>query len=317
MTWRFLFAIAVAVLAAAKKRNVVFWFIVGFLFEWIPLIIILFLPNGSGGRVFSGGRSTGTDTRWHRKVSRNCPYCGHHVTFDDIPGNWTCPDCGNTFTYNADGRVSKSREDELMPQVELIVKLFAKLAKRDGVVSENEVRQVDQIVRQAFLPTKEQLGKIMTLFNESRYSEESFESISEKLYASVRGRRDLLVDTVTALFAIAAADGSLRVEEESMIRTACTIFGLAGDYESIKAQFFGQSSAGEPSHEVSLDASYRLLECAPSDSDQVIKKKYRELIKENHPDRLMSRGASEDSIKEANKKVAQIKRAYEQIMAAR
>jgi DnaJ like chaperone protein len=102
-----------------------------------------------------------------------------------------------------------------------------------------------------------------------------------------------------------------------MIRTACSIFGLAGEYESIKAQFYGRSSAGEPSHEVSLDASYRLLECAPSDSDQVIKKKYRELIKENHPDRLMSRGASEDSIKEANKKVAQIKRAYEQIMAAR
>lgn len=204
-----------------------------------------------------------------------------------------------------------------MPQVEWIVKLFAKLAKKDGVVSENEVRQVDQIVRQAFLPTKEQLGKIMTLFNESRYSEESFESISKNLYASVRGRRDILADTVTALFAIAVADGTLRAEEESMIRTACSIFGLAGEYESIKAQFFGRTSSGDPSHEASLDASYRLLACAPSDSDQVIKKKYRQLIKENHPDRLMSRGASEDSIKEANKKVAQIKRAYEQIMAAR
>lgn len=316
MAWRLLFGIVVAVLAAAKKRNVVLWFIAGFIFGWIALIIILILPNTTSGRIFRGNRSNGEEMRWRRKVSGTCPYCGGQVEFDDIPGNWTCPNCGQTFTYSSDGNVYKSREDTLMPQIEWIVKLFAKLAKKDGVVSENEVRQVDQIVRQAFQPTKAQLQQIMAIFNESRYSDESFESIARNLYASVGGRRDILIDTVTALFAIAAADGALRPEEESMIRSATSIFGFGNEYDTIKAQFFGRTS-GSNTHEMSLDTCYRLLGCTPSDSDQVIKRNYRQLIKDNHPDRLMSRGASEASIKEANNKVAEIKRAYEQIMTAR
>jgi len=320
VTWRLLFAIAVAVLAVAKKRNAVLWFIAGFFFEWIALIVILILPGGSGRRMFvGGGGSRDSGAHWHKKVSRSCPYCGNPVTFDDIPGNWTCPNCGQTFTYSSDGRVFASNKDELMPQMELMVKLFAKMAKKDGVVSENEVRQVDQIVRQAFRPTKEQLRKIMALFNESRYSDESFEIIAQNLYASVRGRSDILVDTIIALLAIAASDGALRTEEETMIRSAALIFGLADQYESIKAQFFGRSSSSEGSSTrgAGLENCYQLLGCTPNDSDQIIKKKYRELIKENHPDRLMSRGASEASIKEANSKIARIKHAYEQVMAAR
>ncbi|MCO7125466.1 TerB family tellurite resistance protein [Sporolactobacillus shoreicorticis] len=320
MTWRLLFAVAAALLAVAKKRNAILWFIAGFMFTWFALIIILILPGGSGRRIFVGGEhGRARETRWRRRVSRSCPYCGSHVTFDDIPGNWTCPNCGQTFTYSSDGHVFASNKDELMPQMELMVKLFAKMAKKDGVVSENEVRQVDQIVREAFRPTKEQLRKIMTLFNGARYSDEPFETIAHDLYASVRGRGDVLTDTIIALLAIAASDGALRTEEEAMIRSAASIFGLADQYESIKAQFFGRQSysSEEGSSKIGLEACYRLLGCTPNDSDQLIKKKYRELIKENHPDRLMSRGASEATIKEANSKVTRIKHAYEQIMAAR
>ncbi|MCL1631391.1 TerB family tellurite resistance protein [Sporolactobacillus sp. CPB3-1] len=319
LMWGILFGFIAAFIALAKKRNVVLWFIAGFIIQWLAVILLLILPGGSH-HVFSGRRGESgsrTNTQWRSKVSRECPYCGHQVAFDDIPGNWTCPNCGQTFTYSTDGRVYRQRDERLMPQIEWIVKLFAKIAKKDGVVSENEVRQVDQIVRQAFQPTRQQLQQIMTLFNQSRYSDESVESIAQNLYASVRGRRDILADTLTALVAIAAADGMLRPEEEATIRTIAAIFGLADEYESLKSQFFGRSSQGNTEQSMGIDACYRLLGCRQDDSDQVIKKKYRALIKENHPDRLMSRGASEASIKEANNKIAEIKRAYERIMAAR
>ncbi|WP_139692234.1 TerB family tellurite resistance protein [Sporolactobacillus terrae] len=320
MTWRILFGIACALFASTKRRNVVLWFIAGFFFEVFALIILFFLPrtirqSGSSRRSAAGRR--GPSMQWTRKVTHTCPYCGSSVVIDDIPGRWTCQNCGQTFTYGTDGQTHQADEETLMPQVEWIVKLFAKLAKQDGVVSENEVRQVDLIVRQAFQPSRQQRRKIMTIFNESRYSDESFESIAQNLYDSLGGRRDVLVDTVTALLAIAVADGALRPEEDAMISTAAGIFGLARHYEVIKAQFFGQSSGSRTSNKTSLEEGYRLLGCTSSDSDQVIKKKYRQLIKDNHPDRLMSQGASEADIKAANEKVAQIKRAYEQIMAAR
>lgn len=302
-----------AAIASAKGRNPIIWFFFGVVFYWLALIVILFMPNKKMRQTFRTRRTSGNSMNWRSRVEATCPYCGSGVVIDDIPGNWTCPDCGRTFTYSSDSRTYRIREDRILPQVEWIVKLFAKLAKRDGVVTENEVRQVDRIVRQAFQPNREQLSQIMSVFNEARYSEETFESIAENLYASVAGRRDVLEDTLTALLAIAVSDGSLRPEEEALIVKAAGIFGLSEAYTSIKAHFYG--SAKETGRD--LDACYRLLGCSGNDSDDTIKKHYRLLIKENHPDRLVSRGASEESIKQANVKVAEIKQAYETIMAAR
>lgn len=252
---------------------------------------------------------------WHKKVSRACPYCGNEVVFDDIPGNWVCQECGHTFIYDTDGKVYMNREDHVLPQIEWIVRLFAKLAKRDGVVTENEVRQVDQIVKQAFRPNREQLHQIMDIFNAARYSSETFEEDARKLAETAGGRRDVLTDTLTALMVVATADGLMRPEEEAMIREAARIFGLGGVYETIKAEFYGRSPAeGNPED---LESCYRLLGCKASDSDEEIKRLYRVRIKENHPDRLVSHGASEDTIRQANIKVAQIKHAYDRIMAAR
>ncbi|RYL95196.1 molecular chaperone DnaJ [Sporolactobacillus sp. THM7-4] len=309
--------IIAAAIAASKGRNAFVWFIAGFIFSFFAVIVVLFMPDKKLIRRFRNNRADKTRTDWRKKVERECPYCGSRVSIDDIPGNWTCPNCGKAFIYSTDGRTYKIRDDQILPPVELMIKLFAKLAKADGVVTENEVRQVDTIVRQAFQPNKDQLRQIMSLFNETRYSGEPFEAIAWNLYDSVGGSRGFLRDALTALLAVAAADGALRPEEESMLLKAAEIFGLSEAYASIKARFFADSGREGPQPGENLEACYRLLGCSENESDDTIKKKYRRLIKENHPDRLVSSGASEESIKQANKKVAEIKRAYEQIMAAR
>lgn len=302
-----------AAIASAKGRNPIVWFFLGTVFYWIALVVILFIPNKRMSRTFRPRQTGGGGMNWRRRVEAACPYCGSGVAIDDIPGNWTCPNCGRTFTYSSDGRTYRIGEDRILPQVEWIVKLFAKLAKKDGVVTENEVRQVDRIVRQAFQPSREQLSQIMSVFNAARYTDESFESIAENLYTSVGGRRDILEDTLTALLTIAFADGFLKPEEEALIVEAAEIFGLSEAYTSIKARFYGseQEKSGD------LAACYQVLGCSENDSDETIKKQYRLRIKENHPDLLVSRGASEESIRQANIKVTEIKRAFETIMSAR
>lgn len=313
--YRFIWGIASAGVARVKRKNPVVWFIAGFVFEWLSLLIVLILPRAGGSWSFSRTGRAGSGMNWGRKVEKSCPYCGKRVVIDDIPGNWVCPECGRTFQYDGDGRVHAVDASTLMPQVAWIVKMFAKLAKRDGIVTENEVRQVDQIVRQAFRPNEEQLKRIMDIFNQARYSAETFEEIARELVLNSGGRRDLLTDTLTALLAIAYSDGALRPEEETMIRGAAAIFGLDGVYVQIKAEFFDRIHPEE--RMTSLDSSYQLLGCEPADSNDAVKKAYRAKIKENHPDRLAGQGATDEMIREANQKISAIKKAYDRVMAER
>ncbi|CAM3064978.1 TerB family tellurite resistance protein [Sporolactobacillus spathodeae] len=308
-------AILASAMASSRGRSAIGWFVLGLIFSYFAPIVLLLLPATSSRRIFPGKGMDGAHMNWRQKTSHPCPYCGNDCIFDDIPGNWTCPNCGNTFTYSSDGHVYKIRDDQVLPQVEWIVKLFAKLAKQDGVVTENEIHQVDAIVRQSFQPSREQLHQIMAVFNEARYSAETFDTIAENLYFSVGGRSDILIDTLTALLAIGYADGTLRSEEDALIRQAARIFRMEADYEALKSRFNGSSASGNT--EQSLETCYHTLNCSPNDSLDTIKKHYRQLIKENHPDRLVSRGASREAVQEANVRVAAIKKAYEQILAAR
>ncbi|RYM04665.1 molecular chaperone DnaJ [Sporolactobacillus sp. THM7-7] len=317
MLLRVFMGLVAAWIALSKGRSPVIWFFLGLFFSWFAAIAVLFFPNKKLRRNFQSRRNPRPAANWHKRVGVHCPYCGTRVVIDDIPGNWSCPDCGETFTYSTDGQAYKIRRSQIDPPVMWMVKMFARLAKADGVVTENEVRQVDQIVRQGFRPSEDQLQRIMDLFNESRYSDEPITAIARQLYLSVGGRRDILGDALTALFAIAAADGRLHPQEGAVLATAANIFGMENEYEAIKARFFSRSAESGTSAEADLDACYRLLGASGNESDELIKKKYRRLIRENHPDRLVSRGASEESIRRANQKVAEIKQAYERIMATR
>ena len=52
-------------------------------------------------------------------------------------------------------------------------------------------------------------------------------------------------------------------------------------------------------------------------SDNVLKKTYRRLMSQHHPDKLVAKGLPEEMIKLANQKTAEIKSAYDQIKNSR
>ena len=60
-----------------------------------------------------------------------------------------------------------------------------------------------------------------------------------------------------------------------------------------------------------------MLGCSASDSDDVIKAKYKKLIKEYHPDVIASKGLPEEFMKFATEKFDQIQKAYETIKKVR
>ncbi len=312
---RLFWAAITAAIAAARGKHAVLWFILGFAFEWLAPIAVLLLPGGRR-RPFTGTRRPDPSVRWRKRINVHCPHCGAQVEIDDIPGRWRCPSCGHLFVYQ--GRETESEAEEpLVPQVSLMIRMYAKLAKCDGVVTKDEVRQVDLIVRQAVRPTKSQRHRIMDLFNEARYSDEQFEDLARQLRLLTAGDREFLKNTLMTLFMVAGADGVLHPQQESLVRRAAEIFGLSDIYEQMRAAFTGTDGSADTQAEPDLDACYRLLGCGPDDSDERIKQQYRRKIKQNHPDRLIASGAGEEAIRAANAKIAAIKQAYEQIMTAR
>jgi DnaJ like chaperone protein len=62
-----------------------------------------------------------------------------------------------------------------------------------------------------------------------------------------------------------------------------------------------------------LDEAYKILGVSKDDDFATIKKQYRKLVKQNHPDIVTGQGASKSIIEEATAKLQQINEAYELI----
>lgn len=63
--------------------------------------------------------------------------------------------------------------------------------------------------------------------------------------------------------------------------------------------------------------AYEVLQCTPSDSDETIKKRYRALVKQYHPDHVSVQNNDEKVLDNAKMKMQQINDAYETVKKLR
>ena len=118
----------------------------------------------------------------------------------------------------------------------------------------------------------------------------------------------VLEDLLWCLFHIAQADGHVSDEEIGYISSVAEIFGLSeDDFARIQAEFTGPD-ASDP---------YRILGIARDASDEDIKATHRDLVRENHPDKVIAQGLPEEFVAVANEKLAAINAAYDRIRDAR
>ena len=77
----------------------------------------------------------------------------------------------------------------------------------------------------------------------------------------------------------------------------------------------GPSSGG--SRQPTISSAYKILGINKTASDAEVKKAYRRLMSQHHPDKLIAKGLPEEMIKLATEKTQKIKAAYEQIKKSR
>ncbi|MBK8210057.1 MAG: TerB family tellurite resistance protein [Rhodospirillales bacterium] len=185
-----------------------------------------------------------------------------------------------------------------------VVVLGAKIAKVDGPVNRKEINAFKEVFR---VPAGE-LKKVGRLFDTSKQDAQGFEPYARQLGSLFRHEPGLLEDLLSSLFYIARSDGGIKPVELSFLRRTSELFGLhRNTFERVRGMFMHAEHA-DP---------YTVLELSHGASDDEVKRAYRRLIREHHPDVLSAKGAAKKFIETANQKMATINAAYDQISRER
>lgn len=193
-----------------------------------------------------------------------------------------------------------------------VIVLAAKLAKADGAVSRVEI----DTFKEVFDIRDEDVGGIAAIFDEAKRTADGFELHARQLAAMFAYEPAVLEELLDHLFVVAAADGELSPAEIVWLGQVAAIFGFAGPaFDAILARY-GVVRSAPPPRVADLDA-YRTLGLDPGASDAEVKAAWRRLVRENHPDRLVAQGASDETVRRANGRVAAINAAFDRIARER
>ena len=199
------------------------------------------------------------------------------------------------------------------------------LARIDGNINKNEL-VLAQIVMDQMQLKPEQKQAAVRLFEEGKRLNFPLGPVIHQLKKECKGRRNLLRMFVEILIHSAYADGEMNHAEKTLLLKVCSILGLnVNDFDRMDAMIRAQrdfTSTQSIVHEQQLSQdilghSYAILGVAKSVSDIEIKKAYRRLLNQHHPDKLVAKGLPEEMTRLATQKTHEIRTAYDLIRKVR
>jgi len=192
------------------------------------------------------------------------------------------------------------------------------LAKADGRVSEEEIALARQIMARMGL-SEAARHEAIALFSKGKASDFALESMLSRLHYATRRTRNLRQMFIEIQLHAAYADGELNPAEKKLLLVICDELGFsAADFARLDAMVRAEQHVGSgPVEQVSLDDAYAILNVSPQASDSEVKRAYRKLTNQHHPDKLVAKGLPEEMMKLAEEKTREIRAAYERIREAR
>lgn len=214
------------------------------------------------------------------------------------------------------------------------------LAKAKGRVTEEDIQNARNLMAHLNLDakTQQEAQKAFTLGKEADFP---LRNVIREFREACARRQDLLRFFIQVQITAAIQDGELDAQEQQVLFTIAEAMGMSRmQFEQMlgmimAAQQFsrggfhqqysqqsdysqGSYSQGgyngyQQSHQPSIDAAYKVLGVTANDDQNTVKRAYRKLMNENHPDKLAAKGLPDEMMELAKEKTQQIQAAYDLI----
>ena len=182
-----------------------------------------------------------------------------------------------------------------------LLALIAVVLKADGKVLKSELAFVKQFLVQNF--GEQNSKQLLQLLKGALEKDINLQEIALDIKSNMQyeGRHQI----VHFLLGLALSDGEFHAKEKQVIEQICALLGITpNDQRSLFAMFIKDT-----------ESAYKILGISKSATNDEVKKAYRSMAKQHHPDKVSHLG---DDIKEkAKEKFQQIQQAYEDVKRER
>ncbi len=195
------------------------------------------------------------------------------------------------------------------------------IAKADGKVTRDEIQLAGAVMSHLGL-NAEMRESAKKLFNEGKSGDFPIDEVLDQFKKETRRRGTLIQMFLEIQLQAAYADGVMHPAEKEVLHLICARLGISVAQfdrleEMLKAGFGGGGYQGPQPAQMPIEDAYAMLGVDKSVSDGEMKKAYRRLMSQHHPDKLVAKGLPDEMIKDATEKTQQIKKAYENIKQSR
>ncbi len=198
------------------------------------------------------------------------------------------------------------------------------IAKADGRVCEREIQHAREVMGRMGLDSARK-HEAMRFFNEGKQTSFDLDEALDKLKQAVGWHSVLKQLFVQIQVQATQADGQFSREQELLLKHISQRLKVTASYQQAQGQYYqsyqhqqSQGSSGQDGYSAGslLKSAYETLGLKSGASRQEVKRAYRKLMSEYHPDKLMAKGLPDSMIKMATEKTQSIRAAYEQICKA-
>jgi|TARA_B110000114_G_scaffold178297_1_gene211135 DnaJ like chaperone protein len=183
------------------------------------------------------------------------------------------------------------------------------IAKVDGKVSKSEILLAQQVMQHMQL--SEDMQKVAKeLFNQGKHQDFNLDEVLEQFRAECHRRTHLVRMFFEIQIQATYADGILDDKEHDALKyIAQKLHFPINELKSLIQQF----SASKNTNQLTVEDAYMILGADKNLTDKELKRTYRRLLAQHHPDKLVAKGLPEEMLKLANEKTQEIISAYELI----
>ena len=209
------------------------------------------------------------------------------------------------------------------PVIASIMALSAMIAKADGNVTKEEIRFVKNFIINHFGIHSQEVNDYADCFDFGKHHPEEYTAFTDMIFGYYHTRRDYVMLLAYMFVGIAFQEGTDSGAKEAQTRKIVLALGLSEyEYQAIRMAYLGQNQGYGQSYSQGYGNGYvppqdltkkycEVLGVSEDASMSEIKRAYRKLVKEYHPDKMSAESVPPEYIEFANQKIRAINEAYE------